>query len=46
VLLVVSEYIEADGATVFAHACKLGAEGILSKRTNAAYPGRAAATAP
>jgi bifunctional non-homologous end joining protein LigD len=32
------EHIEAsDGATVFAHACKLGLEGIVSKRRHAAY---------
>ena len=27
-----NEYIEADGPTVFAHACKMGLEGIVSKR--------------
>jgi ATP-dependent DNA ligase len=32
-----SEHIEADGATVFAHACKLGLEGIVSKRVDAPY---------
>jgi len=32
-----SEYIEANGATVFAHACKLGLEGIVSKRVDAPY---------
>jgi ATP-dependent DNA ligase len=32
-----SEYIEADGATVFRHACKLGCEGIVSKRRDAPY---------
>jgi ATP-dependent DNA ligase len=32
------EHIEAtDGATVFAHACKLGLEGIVSKRRHARY---------
>jgi bifunctional non-homologous end joining protein LigD len=32
------EHIEAvDGATVFAHACKLGLEGIVSKRRDARY---------
>ena len=28
----VNEHIEADGPTVFAHACKMGLEGIVSKR--------------
>ena len=32
-----SEHIEADGAKVFAHACKLGLEGIVSKRHDAPY---------
>jgi bifunctional non-homologous end joining protein LigD len=32
-----SEHIEADGAVVFAHACKLGLEGIVSKRVDEAY---------
>jgi ATP-dependent DNA ligase len=27
----------SDGETVFAHACKLGLEGIVSKRTGSAY---------
>ena len=27
-----NEHIEADGPTVFAHACKMGLEGIVSKR--------------
>jgi ATP-dependent DNA ligase len=27
-----SEHIEADGATVFRHACRLGCEGIVSKQ--------------
>jgi ATP-dependent DNA ligase len=27
-----SEHIEGDGLTVFAHACKMGLEGIVSKR--------------
>jgi bifunctional non-homologous end joining protein LigD len=36
------EHIEAaDGATVFEHACKLGLEGIVSKRRDSVYwPGR------
>ena len=32
-----SEHIEADGGIVFAHACKLGCEGIVSKRADAPY---------
>jgi hypothetical protein len=27
-----NEHIEADGPTVFGHACKMGLEGIVSKR--------------
>jgi ATP dependent DNA ligase domain len=33
-----NEHIEADGALVFGHACKLGLEGIVSKRRASAYP--------
>ena len=34
----VVEHIEAaDGATVFEHACKLGLEGIVSKRRGSRY---------
>jgi bifunctional non-homologous end joining protein LigD len=32
-----NEHVEGDGPTVFAHACKLGLEGIASKRKNSAY---------
>ena len=32
-----NEHIEADGPTVFAHACKMGLEGIVSKRKNSSY---------
>jgi bifunctional non-homologous end joining protein LigD len=32
-----NEHIEGDGATVFAHACKLGLEGIVSKRKDSTY---------
>ena len=32
-----NEHIEADGALVFGHACKLGLEGIVSKRKASAY---------
>jgi hypothetical protein len=36
-----NEHIEADGPTVFAHACKMGLEGIVSKRKDSPYrPGR------
>jgi bifunctional non-homologous end joining protein LigD len=32
-----SEHIAADGPAVFAHACRLGAEGIVSKRLGSPY---------
>jgi bifunctional non-homologous end joining protein LigD len=32
-----NEHIEADGLTVFAHACKMGLEGIVSKRKDSPY---------
>jgi bifunctional non-homologous end joining protein LigD len=32
-----NEHIEGDGPTVFVHACKLGVEGIVSKRKNSPY---------
>ena len=32
-----NEHIEADGPTVFAHACNMGLEGIVSKRKNSSY---------
>lgn len=32
-----SEHIEWDGATVFEHACRLGAEGIVSKQRGSRY---------
>ena len=32
-----NEHIEEDGATVFEHACKLGLEGIVSKRKGSPY---------
>jgi ATP-dependent DNA ligase len=32
-----NEHIEADGPTVFAHACRMGLEGIVSKRKNSIY---------
>jgi bifunctional non-homologous end joining protein LigD len=33
----VNEHIEADGPTVFQHACKLGLEGIVSKHKHSRY---------
>jgi bifunctional non-homologous end joining protein LigD len=32
-----NEHMENDGATVFAHACKMELEGIVSKRKDSAY---------
>jgi bifunctional non-homologous end joining protein LigD len=32
-----NEHIEADGPTVFAHACKMSLEGIVSKHKASAY---------
>jgi ATP-dependent DNA ligase len=32
-----NEHIEGDGPTVFAHACKLGLESIVSKRKRSSY---------
>jgi bifunctional non-homologous end joining protein LigD len=32
-----NEHIEGDGPTVFAHACKMGLEGTVSKRKDSAY---------
>jgi hypothetical protein len=32
-----NEHIEGDGPTVFAHACKMGLEGIVSKQRDSAY---------
>ena len=32
-----NEHIEADGPTVFAHACRMRLEGIVSKRKNSTY---------
>ena len=31
------EHVELDGATVFEHACKMGLEGVVSKRRDFAY---------
>ena len=35
--IVSNEHTHEDGATVFRHACKLGLEGIVSKRLTAPY---------
>src|SRR5205823_13136120 len=32
-----NEHLEGDGPTVFAHACKMGLEGIVSKRKGSTY---------
>ena len=32
-----SEHLTGDGRAIFEHACKLGLEGIVSKRINAPY---------
>ena len=32
-----NEHIEGDGPTVFAHACKMRLEGVVSKRKDSAY---------
>jgi len=32
-----NEHVAEDGATVFAHACRLGAEGIVSKKVDGTY---------
>ena len=32
-----TEHLEGDGAAIFAHACKLGAEGIVSKHREHTY---------
>jgi hypothetical protein len=35
--IVLSEHTDEDGATIFLHACKMGLEGIVSKRLSAPY---------
>jgi bifunctional non-homologous end joining protein LigD len=35
--ILLNEHIVEDGATVFAHACQLGAEGIVSKKIDGTY---------
>jgi bifunctional non-homologous end joining protein LigD len=35
--ILLNEHLAEDGATVFAHACRLGAEGIVSKKIDGTY---------
>jgi ATP-dependent DNA ligase len=35
--ILVNEHVAEDGPTVFAHACRLGAEGIVFKRVDGTY---------
>jgi|SRR5215475_9614045 len=35
--ILLNEHVAEDGPTVFAHACRLGAEGIVSKRVDGTY---------
>jgi bifunctional non-homologous end joining protein LigD len=35
--IVYCEHLEGDGPRIFAHACKLGCEGIISKRADSPY---------
>jgi bifunctional non-homologous end joining protein LigD len=35
--IVLNEHVTEDGPTVFEHACRLGAEGIVSKRADGTY---------
>jgi bifunctional non-homologous end joining protein LigD len=35
--ILLNEHIAEDGPTVFAHACRLGAEGIVSKKVDGTY---------
>jgi bifunctional non-homologous end joining protein LigD len=35
--IVFNEHVAEDGPIVFAHACRLGAEGIVSKRVDGTY---------
>ena len=39
-----NEHMAEDGPTVFEHACRLGAEGIVSKRVDGSRCGRLGAT--
>jgi bifunctional non-homologous end joining protein LigD len=40
-----NEHLGGDGPTVFAHACKMGLEGIVSKRKDSMYRSGPAAPA-
>jgi bifunctional non-homologous end joining protein LigD len=42
--IVLSEHTDEDGAAVFQHGCKIGLEGIVSKRLSAPYRRRAPQT--
>jgi bifunctional non-homologous end joining protein LigD len=35
--ILLNEHVDGDGPTVFEHACRLGAEGIVSKRVDGTY---------
>ena len=35
--ILLNEHVAEDGPNVFAHACRLGAEGIVSKRVDGTY---------
>jgi bifunctional non-homologous end joining protein LigD len=35
--ILLNEHVAEDGPTVFAHACRLGAEGIVSKKVDSIY---------
>jgi bifunctional non-homologous end joining protein LigD len=35
--ILLNEHVAGDGPTVFEHACRLGAEGIVSKRADGTY---------
>jgi ATP-dependent DNA ligase len=35
--IVLSDHTDDDGATIFRHACRMGLEGIVSKRLTAPY---------
>jgi len=37
IAIVLNEHTDEEGATVFRHACKMGLEGIVSKRVPAPY---------
>jgi bifunctional non-homologous end joining protein LigD len=43
-LVRVSEHVAGHGATFYAEACRLGLEGVVSKRADASYPGKRSRT--